>query len=162
MAKLATVQHPQWDLAIDNFAVNGSLAFHVTAEFRVPAIRFIRKVQTAGVPLLPYNFISDLEKAVAARSDQTGTMLHQITDLFLLHAGHYSAAEVGLYDDVLQMLITKVDVVARATLARRPSHLWMLRQLIQSDHSRSTMPLRWRSPSSLNQKYWMMRLFSIA
>jgi hypothetical protein len=69
--------------------------------------------------LLPYNFISDLENAVATRSDKTGTMLHQITDLFLLHAGHYSAAEVDLYDDVLQILIAKVDVVARATLARR-------------------------------------------
>jgi uncharacterized protein (DUF2336 family) len=69
--------------------------------------------------LLPYNFISDLENAVATRSDKTGTMLRQITDLFLLHAGHYSAAEVGIYDEVLQILVTKVDVAARATLARR-------------------------------------------
>ena len=69
--------------------------------------------------MLPYNFISDLENAVATRSDKTGTMLHQITDLFLLHAGHYSVAEVDLYDDVLQILIAKVDVAARATLARR-------------------------------------------
>jgi uncharacterized protein (DUF2336 family) len=69
--------------------------------------------------LLPYNFISDLENAVATRSDKTGTMLRQITDLFLVHAGHYSAAEVGIYDEVLQILVTKVDVAARATLARR-------------------------------------------
>ena len=46
-------------------------------------------------------------------------MLRQITDLFLVHAGHYSAAEVGIYDEVLQILVTKVDVAARATLARR-------------------------------------------
>src|SRR5262249_23656147 len=72
-----------------------------------------------GWVLLPYNFISELENAVATRSDKTGTMLRQITDLFLLHAGHYSAAEVGIYDDVLQILVTKVDVAARATLARR-------------------------------------------
>src|SRR4051812_15554606 len=46
-------------------------------------------------------------------------MLRQITDLFLANAGHYSDEQIGVYDDVLQLLIAKVDIAARATLARR-------------------------------------------
>jgi uncharacterized protein (DUF2336 family) len=69
--------------------------------------------------MLPLNFISDLENAIAIRSTETGAMLHQITDLFLINAGRYSADQLGLYDDVLQTLIAKVDVAARATLAKR-------------------------------------------
>ena len=46
-------------------------------------------------------------------------MLHQITDLFMASAGHYSAEQLGVYDDVLQMLVAKVDVAARTTLAKR-------------------------------------------
>jgi uncharacterized protein (DUF2336 family) len=69
--------------------------------------------------LLATNFISDLEKAIAGRSADTAAMLRQITDLFLANAGQYSAEQVGVYDDVLQLLIAKVDAAARATLARR-------------------------------------------
>jgi uncharacterized protein (DUF2336 family) len=69
--------------------------------------------------LLSTNFISDLEKAIADRSSETGAMLHKITDLFLLNAGHYSADQLDVYDGVLKLLIAKVDVAARATLAQR-------------------------------------------
>ena len=69
--------------------------------------------------MLHPNFISDLENAIARRSTETGAMLRQITDLFLLNAGHYSSDQVALYDDVLQRLISKVDAAARATLAQR-------------------------------------------
>ena len=69
--------------------------------------------------MLATNFISDLEKAVDQRSTETSAMLHQITDLFLLNAGHYSADQVDLYDDVLNLLIVKVDQAARASLAQR-------------------------------------------
>jgi uncharacterized protein (DUF2336 family) len=69
--------------------------------------------------LLPTNFISDLERAIDARSNKTGSMLHQITDLFLVNAGHYSTDQVHVYDEILKLLITKVDTAARATLARR-------------------------------------------
>ena len=68
---------------------------------------------------LPLNFISDLEQAIAVRSNKTGTMLHQITDLFLLNAGHYSADQVALYDGVLELLIARVDVAARELLSKR-------------------------------------------
>lgn len=63
--------------------------------------------------MLATNFISDLEKWIAERSADTATMLRQITDLFLANAGHYSAEQVGVYDDVLQLLIAKVDAAAR-------------------------------------------------
>jgi uncharacterized protein (DUF2336 family) len=69
--------------------------------------------------VLPTNFISDLEKAIDQRSAETGAMLHQITDLFLLSAGNYSADQVDAYDEVLKLLIIKVDEAARATLAKR-------------------------------------------
>jgi hypothetical protein len=39
--------------------------------------------------------------------------------LFLINAGHHSAEQIGVYDEVLQLLIAKVDAAARATLARR-------------------------------------------
>src|SRR5690349_24835330 len=77
-----------------------------------------RQVAWRG-PLLATNFISDLEKAIAERSADTSGMLRQITDLFLANAGHYSDEQIGVYDDVLQLLIARVDIAARATLARR-------------------------------------------
>lgn len=69
--------------------------------------------------MLPNNFISDIEQAVAGRSSETGAMLHRITELFLVHAGHYSSDQLGVYDDVLELLIDKVEVNARAELAQR-------------------------------------------
>jgi len=46
-------------------------------------------------------------------------MLRKISDLFLLHVGHYTADQVDLYDDILQALIAHVEVAARATLAKQ-------------------------------------------
>ena len=70
-------------------------------------------------PLLPNNLISDLEKAMTNRSAEAGAMLQQITDLFLLNVGHYSAEQLDVYDGVLNELIVKVEVAARAKLAQR-------------------------------------------
>jgi uncharacterized protein (DUF2336 family) len=69
--------------------------------------------------LLPLNLVSDLEKAIASRSADANAMLNQITDLFLLNVGHYTVAQLDVYDDVLKKLIAKVEVAARAMLARR-------------------------------------------
>ncbi len=68
--------------------------------------------------MLPLNFISDLEAAITAGSSRTGAMLRQITDLFLLNAGHYSSDQLRIYDEVLKLLIDKVDAAARETLAK--------------------------------------------
>lgn len=69
--------------------------------------------------MISQNLISDLEKAVATRSAATGPILRRVTDLFLMNAGHYSADQLNLYDGVLQVLITAVEVNARAELAQR-------------------------------------------
>ncbi len=69
--------------------------------------------------VLPINLVSDLEKALTARSAEAGAMLQQITDLFLVNVGHYSAEQLEVYDAVLNELIVKVEVAARAKLAQR-------------------------------------------
>jgi hypothetical protein len=69
--------------------------------------------------LLPLNLVSDLEKAITNKSANAGAMLHQITDLFLLNVGHYSVEQLDVYDVILKELIAKVEVAARAMLARR-------------------------------------------
>ncbi len=69
--------------------------------------------------MLPVNLVSDLEKAIATRSAEAGAMLQQITDLFLVNVGHYSAEQLGVYDAVLNELVARVEVAARAKLAQR-------------------------------------------
>lgn len=65
------------------------------------------------------NLVSDLEKALTSRSADASAMLHQITELFLLHVGHYSAEQLDLYDGVLNELVARVEVAARIKLAQR-------------------------------------------
>jgi hypothetical protein len=65
------------------------------------------------------NLISDIETAIAAGSHKTGAIMHRITDLFLINAGHYSPDQLSVYDDVLRMLVEKVEVAARVQLAKR-------------------------------------------
>jgi hypothetical protein len=67
--------------------------------------------------LLPNNLVSDLEKAITNRSAEAGAMLQQVTDLFLVNVGHYSADQLELYDDILIKLVDKVEVAARTKLA---------------------------------------------
>lgn len=69
--------------------------------------------------MLTQNLISDVENAVATRSAEVGTMLRRVTDLFLVHAGHYTADQLELYDGILQVLIAAVEVSVRAELAER-------------------------------------------
>jgi hypothetical protein len=69
--------------------------------------------------VLPINFISELEAAISSRSNTTGAMLHQVTDLFLINAGRYSGEHLAAYDEVLNLLINKVDAAAREALARK-------------------------------------------
>ena len=46
-------------------------------------------------------------------------MLHQLTELFLVNVGHYSADQLDLYDGVLNQLVKRVEVAARVKLAQR-------------------------------------------
>ena len=63
--------------------------------------------------------ILDLERALTTRSAEAGAMLHELTELFLVNVGHYSADQLDLYDGVLNELVKKVEVAARAKLAER-------------------------------------------
>jgi Uncharacterised protein conserved in bacteria (DUF2336) len=65
------------------------------------------------------NLISDLERALTTRSAEAGAMLNQLTELFLMNVGQYSADQLDLYDDVLDELVKKVEVAARVRLAQR-------------------------------------------
>ena len=67
----------------------------------------------------PSNLVSDIEKAISTRTADANALLHRITDLFLLSVGHYSAAQLELYDEVLSSLIVKVEAAARAKLGRQ-------------------------------------------
>ena len=46
-------------------------------------------------------------------------MLHQLTELFLVNVGHYSADQLDLYDGIFDELVKRVEVAARIKLARR-------------------------------------------
>jgi hypothetical protein len=46
-------------------------------------------------------------------------MLHQLTEIFLVNVGHYSADQLDVYDGVLNELVKKVEVAARVKLALR-------------------------------------------
>jgi hypothetical protein len=108
--------------AISFLRVNASLGFRVAVAF---TFRLYDQLAVFGIfanprqPMLAHNLISDLEKAVATRSVETGAMLRRVTDLFLLNAGHYSADQLELYDGILKVLIAAVEVSARAELAQR-------------------------------------------
>jgi hypothetical protein len=69
--------------------------------------------------VLPTSLVFDLEKAITARSTEAGAMLQQITDLFLLNVGHYTAEHLDLYDAVLNEFVAKVEIAARTKLAQR-------------------------------------------
>lgn len=65
------------------------------------------------------NLVSDLERALSARSTEASEMLNKITDLFLGHVGLYSSEQLDLYDGVLNELVARVEVAARIKLAQR-------------------------------------------
>ncbi len=65
------------------------------------------------------NLVSDLEKALSARSADASEMLHQITELFLERVGHYSSEHLDLYDEVLNELVARVEIAARIKIAQR-------------------------------------------
>lgn len=70
------------------------------------------------------NLVSDLEKALKARSAEAGAMLNQITELFLQHVGHHSDEQLDLFDQVLNELVARVEVAARIELAQRLASLY--------------------------------------
>src|SRR5215475_1746036 len=106
------------------------------------------------------NLISELESAVATRSVETGAMLRRVTDLFLLHAGHYSDDQLELYDggnEHLQNAVVQLELNFHSDLLRLTQHL-----PIQSERSRLTTRLKSQSPFCPNPMCWTMTLLPIA
>ncbi len=64
--------------------------------------------------------IDDLERALASGSSANrAEMLSRITDLFFAGASDYSAAQIGLFDEVIAKLVAAIEPMARAKLAAR-------------------------------------------
>jgi uncharacterized protein (DUF2336 family) len=64
--------------------------------------------------------IRDLGVAAAdVAPERRAHVLGQVTDLFVLHAGSYSAHEIALFDDVIARLAAQIEVEARIILAQR-------------------------------------------
>ena len=100
--------------------INGSLGFCIMAEFTtVPTYSTAILGQVRENLIAPPQSCLRLEKAIAGRSADADAMLNQITDLFLLNVGQYTVEQLDVYDVVLKKLIAKVEVAARAMLARR-------------------------------------------
>jgi uncharacterized protein (DUF2336 family) len=68
----------------------------------------------------PLSLMNDLEAAIqrGAREKRVDA-LRRITDLFLVAPARLNDEQIVLFDDVLTHLITRVEVKARAELARR-------------------------------------------
>jgi uncharacterized protein (DUF2336 family) len=68
----------------------------------------------------PLAFIDEIETSIAHSSDsRRAEMVRHLTDLFLVNADQYSAAEVALIDDVFVRLVVTIEESARALLAIR-------------------------------------------
>jgi len=66
------------------------------------------------------SLIDELEHALAHGGEAHRVeMLSRITDLFFSGAGHFSAEQVGLFDEVIAKLVAAIEPMARARLAAR-------------------------------------------
>lgn len=59
------------------------------------------------------------ETIVGGSAQQRGQMLRHVTDLFLENAQHLTEEQVELFDDVLELLISKIETAARMELSAR-------------------------------------------
>ncbi len=68
----------------------------------------------------PIDFMQDVEAAIAHGSGaRRADMLRRVTELFVDNSPHYSDEEIRVFDDVLLLLATEIEVAARAALAAR-------------------------------------------
>jgi uncharacterized protein (DUF2336 family) len=66
------------------------------------------------------SLIDDLERALANNDDaHRAQMLSRVTDLFFVGAGHYSADQVNLFEEVITKLAATIEPMVRAKLAER-------------------------------------------
>jgi uncharacterized protein (DUF2336 family) len=66
------------------------------------------------------SLIAEVEQAVASQSSKKRVeTLRRVTDLFMIGADSYSDSQVGVFDDVISRLADRIEMAARAELARR-------------------------------------------
>jgi uncharacterized protein (DUF2336 family) len=66
------------------------------------------------------SLIDDLEQALASGSNaHRSEILLRVTDLFFSGAGHYSTAQVELFEEIIAKLVSAIEPLARAKLAER-------------------------------------------
>lgn len=68
----------------------------------------------------PISFMADVEAAISHGSGARRTeMLRLVTDLFIGQCPQYSDEEIALFDDVIGLLASEIEVAARITLAAK-------------------------------------------
>ena len=77
--------------------------------------------KTIGEPVSAHaSLMDELEEAIHSGSrDRRIDTLRRVTDLFLVNPAQLNAEQIGVFDDVLAQLVTRVETSARAELARR-------------------------------------------
>jgi uncharacterized protein (DUF2336 family) len=72
----------------------------------------------------PRSLIDELNEAVSTGGvAQRQRILERITDLFAAGSRGYNGDQIALFDDVLQELVTDIEVQARARLSQRLAHI---------------------------------------
>ena len=92
---------------------------------------------------LDHSIITELEDAVrSGSSEKRVATLRQVTDLFLHDGGRLNDDQIKVFDDVLCLLIARVESKARAELGRRLAPMTMLRSK-SSSTLRGTRKSQW-------------------
>jgi uncharacterized protein (DUF2336 family) len=92
----------------------------------------------------------DLAETLSASPGRSTQTVQRITDLFVRDASHYTSEHVAVFDDVLGLLVTRIEEHARAELAERLADLAnapprIVRTLAQDEIS-VARPILVRSP----------------
>src|SRR5215467_1268710 len=68
---------------------------------------------------IPASLIAEIDAAVVRGVHRQTSIVAKMSDLFIAEAARFSARDVALFDEVLTRLAAKIEVSARALLARR-------------------------------------------
>ena len=68
---------------------------------------------------IPASLIAEIDAAVVRGVHRQTSIVAKMSDLFIAEAARFSARDVALFDEILTRLAAKIEVSARALLARR-------------------------------------------
>jgi uncharacterized protein (DUF2336 family) len=100
----------------------------------------------------PHSIISELEDAIHSGSPEKRVQtLRRVTDLFLSEADRLNETQIGVFDDVLSQLITRIEARAMAELSARlapvgKAPIGVVRRLAQDDEISIAGPVLTHSP----------------